>query len=119
MAMRQGGAPPPGEHDGDAQESSFENVEAGAAEESGVDETAGAMGRSAEEDDDGYGMGPHPGAVASMGSMITCADAGAGAPYLVLKDARTSVYFGCQPVRLSSSGETLLVALPPAWLGEM
>ena len=37
----------------------------------------------------------------------------------MLKDARTSIYFGCQPVRLSSSGETLLVALPPAWLGEM
>ena len=80
MAMRQGGAPPPGEHDGEAQESSFENVEVGAAEESGVDDAAGAMGRSAEEDDDWYGMGPHPGAVASMGSMITCAGAGAGAP---------------------------------------
>ena len=42
---------------------------------------------------------------------VTCATAGAGAPLIVVQPA--GEHWGAHPVRVSSSGESVLLALPP------
>ena len=47
---------------------------------------------------------------------VTCATAGAGAPLIVVEFE--GEYWGAHPVRVSSSGSSVLLALPPGWAAE-